>query len=1496
MSQCVAVPLPHQDAQILLARLCEFGHLWDPAEAYKVELEVARCTSPTTLLLQCYLSKMDNEFWDDPARQMRAQIMLQMLYKITSDRMESESQENPSSSNLVAIEGSATNDNNDTTQEHDVIESGPDKAEALTSGLERVGTDCDADDVFKALLSKEDIDIMSWRVAHMRLVEEYPKQHRDCHRTVWKIVDVLEQRDKSELHFNTIVPLMRDVYQLSGRHVFNRSNSGDKLVGLLIAQARAHPDTAVANLTEAVSIRRDVLRIGQGGSSLVSQLESALGLLFEINSDLDTLAERISLMRQLLSLETGEIRRIKHLSNLLRTLYDRTSELEALYEAQALRTECEQREPLNASCVVLDQMEAEFGKSAALQDVDMWIVQHLSLVQETPTSHATCPERLCSLATQMKALGIKREDLVMIMQEALRLTNRGVGISNQLQALSALYIFTSGTELRPDSKGRFDLIRRIHSLVHCSEYRIPNLSWLNAPSLPRKGKPQRQDSMRDRAAAFAFDAIAQVESERMPGLQWVNPMLVSHNDHAKPPDLMEDYKDHFRRTALELGPINNVPDNSPQKAHSLTIHALALLANNRPEMADDIVAMLLDAIRCWGVPFDRPIPLRHPVRQTLSGYSHALYMRHWWFGAAEDIELSVRLLRLCMVGATDEADHLPYLGALPSALEAKYRRLGEVKDIRDAFGLGGVLLERIAGNQQLHIITLRQCGKAADCLFDATGGITLLDYAASLVRQATRLASTGHPLMPVLLSLLGSILRKRFLHLLMPADLKVAEQLTGAAVRFQEGKDSIDQDLPNNRAMYAETLLVKFEHDPQEEDFNQALSLFQLNLDQGKDGEADRADTHYRLGNALRIRGRGEDIDKAIHHLRQTLLIQPDTRHSRYPIWTTGLSLALLAEFEKTRSSAAVHEAFHLSQTATSLIPDSHTARADVYAQLGEAKYKIFELQQNPEDLEGCLLAFQMAASSQSSPHPRCLKYTRRWEDIALKHNHDSLWGALDSSLAHQTKLAGIGRSVKARHEYLTKNPIPASRAAARSIRQGDLKRAVEYLEQGRSILWRQTLELRSSLESLQAVSPSLANQLGAVVEELHGNAGIQSVSEFSATYWGIQDPDRIHRYNRELAEHYESLVGQIQKLDGFEDFLRPFQFSDTAGIASDRPVVVVNLCDEGCDALVILDSGVHRVALPRANFESLMVARAKIATAAARVEYDGGDEMDSLLAPTLQLLWRSIVEPIIEFLKSQGPVPKRVFWCIAGMSELPIHAAGPYRAGEVNLPDILVSSYIPTISALIRARKAQVQSQSQPTLSRPRLLAVAHTDTPGFAPLPFALAEISAMKQLEVVTTELIDNDSNSGTVLSHLKSHSWAHLCCHGTTNAQLPLLSAFHLGRSSLTIESLMRTDLPTADFAFLGACHSAEGSAAQNESMSLASAMQVAGFRSIVATMYAIGDADGPVVARVLYEYLFRDKEGAVDSSEAAVGLNKAVRALRRAKAPMHRWVPFIHIGV
>ncbi|KAG2012070.1 hypothetical protein CC2G_012115 [Coprinopsis cinerea AmutBmut pab1-1] len=75
------------------------------------------------------------------------------------------------------------------------------------------------------------------------------------------------------------------------------------------------------------------------------------------------------------------------------------------------------------------------------------------------------------------------------------------------------------------------------------------------------------------------------------------------------------------------------------------------------------------------------------------------------------------------------------------------------------------------------------------------------------------------------------------------------------------------------------------------------------------------------------------------------------------------------------------------------------------------------------------------------------------------------------------------------------------------------------------------------------------------------------------------------------------------------------------------------------------------------------------------------------------------------------------------------------------------------------------------------------------------------------------------------------------------------------------------------------------------------MQFAGFRSVVATMWAIQDEDAPIVADVFYHHLFRRGTAAPpDITDAAYGLHLAVKKLRDLGRPFQQWVPFVHHGI
>jgi CHAT domain-containing protein len=145
-------------------------------------------------------------------------------------------------------------------------------------------------------------------------------------------------------------------------------------------------------------------------------------------------------------------------------------------------------------------------------------------------------------------------------------------------------------------------------------------------------------------------------------------------------------------------------------------------------------------------------------------------------------------------------------------------------------------------------------------------------------------------------------------------------------------------------------------------------------------------------------------------------------------------------------------------------------------------------------------------------------------------------------------------------------------------------------------------------------------------------------------------------------------------------------------------------------------------------------------------------------------------------------------------------------------------------------------------------------------------------------------------------MKQHSWVHLACHALQSLSEPSASAFHLHGSQLTLEAIVRNSLEHAELAFLSACQTAKGDdKLPEEAVHLAAGMIMAGYSTVIATMWSIKDEDAPVVAASFYSHLLEG--GRTDSRKAARALHDAVARLRTKVGDKNfaRWVPFIHMG-
>jgi CHAT domain-containing protein len=200
------------------------------------------------------------------------------------------------------------------------------------------------------------------------------------------------------------------------------------------------------------------------------------------------------------------------------------------------------------------------------------------------------------------------------------------------------------------------------------------------------------------------------------------------------------------------------------------------------------------------------------------------------------------------------------------------------------------------------------------------------------------------------------------------------------------------------------------------------------------------------------------------------------------------------------------------------------------------------------------------------------------------------------------------------------------------------------------------------------------------------------------------------------------------------------------------------------------------------------------------------------------------------------------------------------------------------------------------------RVLLVAEPNAPGLPALPNTASEADHVTRILPSGAILSSMDHETSIapkaglqdVLDLLPQASILHLACHGQQDVKNPLDSGFMLGDGCLTISHLMRTRTPDALFAFLSACETAKGSKEQpDQAIHLAAAMLFTGFKSIIGTMWGMGDADGPAVAEHVYQELFQGEK--LDPQVIPYALDEAAQKLREAGISAHRWATFVHIG-
>ncbi|KAG9083004.1 hypothetical protein FS749_006375 [Ceratobasidium sp. UAMH 11750] len=926
-----------------------------------------------------------------------------------------------------------------------------------------------------------------------------------------------------------------------------------------------------------------------------------------------------------------------------------------------------------------------------------------------------------------------------------------------------------------------------------------------------------------------------------------NAYLALYEHTGRLPDLDGALEHHHQAISL-------TPDGSPDMAYGLSNLGNSYHSRferlQQPDDLDTAIKFHNQAVSL--IPDEDP---DKPSCLTNLGVSYST--RYDCLGDLLDLEASIKFHEQA-ANLTPDGHWIKIacLNNLGHSYFVRYRHLGKLADLDAAITNQNQTVVQTPYGHMDRPRWLNSLGNSYEIRFERLGQLSDLDMAINCKQQAVASTSHDHPGWPERLVSLGNSYRARYESRGEFSDIDKAVLLqTDAMVRL---------------------------HD---DDLFKPACLSHLGISH-----------HRRYEHA----GNLEDFDLSTDYLHQAASITP-ADHPDKPMRLSNLGSIYRSRYQRLGDLADLDLAIASMESAIAHIPDGHADKLAVLDSLGRTLVERINRTNDAADIARSVHIFRQAAQSSAGSPLQRIKAAHQWAKQCSRSEHQSPLEAYQYFMTLIPQVIWLGSAQDNRYDEVANIAYVVLEGATVAIALQAYNRALEWLEQGRSIVWNQLLQLRSPFDQLSVVDPSFAEELKDVANQLEGAAALNSSS--SEENPGSSSLEHAAQRHRRLAEQWEQLVHRAQSLPGMNSFLVPKDSFKLVAAAQAGAVVVVIVHRSSCSALVVTPEASDVGCIPLGTLSYDKVAEAfdqflnqRHGRSRAKRKFTKDKKSKDDYGQVLRMLWVDIAKPVLDFLGYTAALPAsdlpHITWCTTGpLSFLPLHAAGDYSKTHCSLFDYAVSSYTPTLSALLASPREPATFSG--------IAMVGQAFTAGFSSLPGTRRELEKIgdQAKRIQHTQLDGKNATRSAVLQAMEKNSWIHLACHASQDAERPMASAFHLHDGPLDLATITKKQLRHADLAFLSACQTATGDKQlSEEALHLAAGMIMAGFRTVVATMWPIADGDAPLVAEKFYEYMLKD--GLPDTKKAARALHHAVKCLREdvGVEKYSRWAPYIHIGL
>lgn len=943
-------------------------------------------------------------------------------------------------------------------------------------------------------------------------------------------------------------------------------------------------------------------------------------------------------------------------------------------------------------------------------------------------------------------------------------------------------------------------------------------------------------------------------------------------------------------------------------------------ADNRTDLAFNVLAerftrtgsvadidLAVDLLRrsVAGAPIDGST-----LAARLTSLAGALAGRYERTGASADLDEAVDVCRQALASAAPRSEfHSRSRVQLADILRLRFERDGTWVDLDESADLGRQAAAATTGWPRASALSSLALTLRLRSEHGAPGAD--LDEAVAVARDAVSGVPPDHPARPGYLSNLGLVLLQRYQHAGRLADLDAATDARREAV------SRTPTDHPDH-AFYLgnlfQDLLSQFDRRRRPGDLAEALQVIRTCV-----AATPRDDPRYPgrlhgVAAALLIRFEHTDdraaLDEAVD-LQQQVLAATVTADLNRPNRLHALGVMLRVRYLRGGPSGDIDDAVDAARESVTSLAADHPSQAGHHLDLGRTLQTRFLRSYRPTDQQMAYTTFRAGAQVQTAPPVIRVQCAARWAALAADLGQwTEVAAACTVAFAVVPQLVSHDLAFADRRHHLEQIQGLAQLAARAELRRTDtaaahdvdsdaedgIDRAWARLEFGRGILISQALDVRPDLTDLRAHDPRLADELDSIQTQLNRGAGAagHDLAGFEAQ---AAEPSPLSaarllaltQSRRDMVQQWERVLATIRSRPGFARFGRPPSLRDLKRAAAHGPIVAISVTHGGTDALVLTEHGGSHLEIPELTHDE---AVAQVNRFIAALYPPNGRPVDtSAMFKVLAWLWDVVAEPVLDSLGftaalAPGQPFPRLWWIPTGaLSLLPLHAAGRHGDPGLSVLDRVVSSYSPTVRAMLHTMRPR---RSDGTAL---IVGLNQTNDDTMAALNLAEDEATAVRDLlSTVDSPLLGPHATRAAVASALSTATWVHFACHGIADHRDPAESHLVLFDGRITVAELLEMALPEAWLAYLSACTTATGpERTLDEAIHMAAAFQLAGYAHTIATLWPISDLVAPDLAYHVYSAM-------ATGVGPAQALHDATRILRAAYAGLPElWASHLHFG-